>query len=338
VVLLSPTDPAVVVAGDALVDLTTTRSERGTPAYEPHPGGSCLNVAAGLGRLGVPTSFLARVSDDGFGRLLRRHLSASGVLPDHLLATSDLTTLAVADLEEGNAAYAFHSAGCADRGLLPEHLADLPDGGRLPTGAALHVGSIALVLEPQATTLEGLLRRESGHRLVSLDPNVRPGLIGDRDRYRVRLESWVGGSDLVKASDEDLAWLYPGEDPDAVAQRWLAAGAALVVITAGADGAFARTGSARVRAPAVAVTVADTVGAGDAVTAALLAQLHWAGRLTREGLAGLTADQLAALLTGAVWAGGFTCTRSGAEPPWLAELRASGTVALDGAAGPGVSR
>lgn len=123
-------DPAVVVAGDALVDLTPTTTVGGTPAYEPHPGGSCLNVAVGLARLEVPTAFLARVSSDAFGQLLREHLAASGVLPTYLIDTDDLTTLAAVHLRDGQATYSFHAAGAADRGLQPEHLAALPDGAR----------------------------------------------------------------------------------------------------------------------------------------------------------------------------------------------------------------
>lgn len=118
---MSP-QPAVVVAGDALVDLTSTTTARGTPAYEPHPGGSCLNVAVGLARLGVPTSLLARISEDPFGALLRRHLAASGVLDTHLISTSDVTALAVVHSENGLPRYSFHSLGAADRGLRPDHL------------------------------------------------------------------------------------------------------------------------------------------------------------------------------------------------------------------------
>ena len=165
-------DPAVVVAGDALIDLTPTTTVRGHLAYEPHPGGSCLNVAVGLGRLGVPTAFLARLSTDAFGQMLRTQLADSGVQPTYFVDTDDLTTLAAVHLRGGgHPTYSFHAQRAADRGLLPQHLRPLPGG------AALHVGSIALMLEPVASTLEVLLRREAGRRVVSLDPNVRPGLI-----------------------------------------------------------------------------------------------------------------------------------------------------------------
>lgn len=303
--------PAVVVAGDAFVDLTSTTSAAGGPAYEPHPGGSCLNVAVGLGRLGVPTALLARVSDDGFGELLRRHLAGSDVADDLLLACPDPTGLSVADVREGVAAYRFYNEGTADRGLRPEHLR----GVTLPEGAALHLGSVALAYEPQAGTLTGLLEAEAGRRLVSLDPNVRPSVIADRDRYLERLAGWVCLSDVVKVSDEDLAWLHPGEPVEDVARRWLDAGAGLVLVTSGAAGAWAVTTSAEARLPTPTVTVVDTVGAGDAFMAATLAFLWRTGRLDAQRVRDLEADDLHALLDLAVRVAADTCTRAGAEPP-----------------------
>jgi len=312
--------PAVVVAGDAFIDLTTSRTARGTPCYEPHPGGSCLNVAVGLGRLRVPVTLLARVSDDEFGGLLRAHLAGSGVLNSYLIPTSDLTGLGVANVVDGQAGYSFHTAAAADRGLRPEHLTGLPGGGRLPDGAALHFGSIALLQEPQASTLDGLVRRESGRRLVSLDPNVRPSLVTDRPAYLARMVGWVAGSDLVKVSDEDLAWLYPGETYQSVAQRWLDSGVALVLVTLGADGAWASTTRARGRVGAVPVEVIDTVGAGDAFMAGGLAWLHRMDRLSRDGVSTLDAGALELLLRTATRVAADTCTRSGAQPPFWPDL------------------
>ena len=303
--------PAVVVAGDAFVDLTSTTTAGGGPAYAPHPGGSCLNVAVGLGRLGVSTALLARVSDDGFGRLVRRHLAESAVSDAYLVPSTDPTGLAVADLRGGDAGYSFYNAGTADRGLRPEHLAGLV----LPPDAALHVGSVALAYEPQAGTLTGLLRAEAGRRLVSLDPNVRPSVITDRERYLTDLAGWVALSDVVKVSDEDLAWLHPGEPAEAVARRWLEAGAALVLVTSGSSGAWATTGWSQARVASPSVAVVDTVGAGDAFMSATLASLHGTGRLSRAGVASLDAADLERLLDLAVRVAADTCTRSGAEPP-----------------------
>ena len=307
--------PAAVVAGDAFVDLTSTTAADGGPAYAPHPGGSCLNVAVGLGRLGVPTALLARVSDDGFGGLVRRHLTGSSVAETFLLPSTDPTGLSVADVVDGVAGYRFYNEGTADRGLRPEHLAGLA----LPPDAALHVGSVALAYEPQAGTLTGLLRAEAGRRLVSLDPNVRPSVIADRDRYLAQLTEWVGLSDVVKVSDEDLAWLHPGEAVETVARRWLDAGPALVLVTSGAAGAWAATASAEARVGTPRVVVADTVGAGDAFMSATLAFLWRTGRLDRAGAGSLDADALEALLTYAARVAADTCTRAGAEPPRWAD-------------------
>jgi fructokinase len=307
---------AVVVAGDALIDLTPTRTVRGHLAYEPHPGGSCLNVAVGLGRLGVPTAFLARLSSDAFGQLLRAQLADSGVQPSYFVDTDDLTTLAAVHLHDGQATYSFHAQGAADRGLLPEHLTSLPDQ------AALHLGSIALMLEPVATTLEWLLRREAGRRVVSLDPNVRPGLIADRVAYLDRFEGWLRLVDILKVSEEDLAWLYPRRAPDDVMGDWHAAGIPLVLVTHGEHGASASTplGSTSVEAPRVAVV--DTVGAGDAFMSGALAHLHERRLLSRDGLRSLDVSGLTELLEAACSVAADTCTRAGAEPPRRRELRA----------------
>jgi fructokinase len=308
--------PAVVVAGDALIDLTPTTTVRGHLAYEPHPGGSCLNVAVGLGRLGVPTAFLARLSSDAFGQLLRAQLADSGVQPSYFIETDDLTTLAAVHLQGGQPTYSFHAQGAADRGLLPEHLAPLPEQ------AALHLGSIALMLEPVATTLEWLLRREAGRRVVSLDPNVRPGLISDRVAYLDRFEGWLRLVDILKVSEEDLAWLYPRRSPDDVVAAWHAAGIPLVLVTRGEHGATASTplGSAGVEAPRVAVV--DTVGAGDAFMSGALAHLYERRLLSRDDLRSLDVSSLVELLEAACLVAADTCTRAGAEPPRRRELGA----------------
>jgi fructokinase len=283
-------DPAVVVAGDALIDLTPTTTVRGHLAYEPHPGGSCLNIAVGLGRLGVPTAFLARLSSDAFGQMLRTHLAASEVQGGYFVDTDDLTTLAAVHLRDGQATYSFHAVGAADRGLLPEHLRPLP------TGATLHLGSIALALEPVASTLEGLMRGEAGRRVISLDPNVRPGLIKDRQAYLHRFEGWLPLVDIVKLSAEDLSWLYPDRPRDKVVAGWHAAGVPLVIVTHGEEGASASTPVAAASVAAPSVAVVDTVGAGDAFMSGALAHLHERRLLARGALQSLDAAGLTELL------------------------------------------
>ncbi|MGW0494265.1 PfkB family carbohydrate kinase [Streptomyces sp. NPDC003007] len=264
-----------------------------------------------------PQALLARISDDHFGDLLRAHLAASGTRLTHAPPAYDPTTLAAVHLrEDGSAANSFPANVTADRGLRPEHLAALPDGGTLPAGTALHLGSLGLLLEPLASTLDGLIHREAGRRLVSLDPNVRPGLVTDRAACLRRFAEWVALADVVKASDEDLAWLHPHEPYEAVAERRLASGAGLVLITFGSRGAWAAGRDATVHVPAPVVEVVDTVGAGDAFTAGVLAHLHHTGRLSREGVDALGAGDLARLLSYAVEIAADTCTRAGAQPPY----------------------
>ena len=310
-------NPAVIVAGDALVDLTPTMTVRGQPAYEPHPGGSCLNVAVGLGRLGVPTAFLARLSTDAFGQMLRTQLADSGVQSTYFVDTDDLTTLAAVHLRGGQAAYSFHAQNAADRGLLPEHL--MP----LHPGAALHLGSIALVLEPVASTLEWLMRREAEHRVVSLDPNVRPGLISSRVAYLDRFEGWMRLVDILKVSDDDLAWLYPRLSQDNVVAAWHAAGIPLILVTHGEHGASAHTPSTSVSAPAPRVAVVDTVGAGDAFMSGTLAHLHERGLLSQDALRSLDAADMEQMLQAACLVAADACTRSGADPPRRRDLYAA---------------
>ena len=301
----------IVVAGEALVDLAA-EALGGKSAYVAHPGGSPYNVAVGLGRAGVPVAFLGRLSHDRFGQLLRSHLLESRVSLEHVTTGREPTTLAVVHSSSGQPDYSFYSQGTAAPVLMQQ---DLPD---LSSASALHVGSIALVLEPGASALEDLMRRESRRLVISLDPNVRPGLIADRDAYRRRLEGWLELVDIVKVSVEDLAWLEPDREPLEVAAEWLARGVVLAIVTMGGEGALAVTPSGSAHAPSPSVPVADTVGAGDAFTSAALAHAHAHALLSRDALARLTSDDLVRLLRTANAQAADTCTRSGADPPWRA--------------------
>ena len=310
----------IVVCGESLIDLVpVTRGDE--PAYVARAGGSSFNVALGLGRLGAPVGFLGRLSSDPFGRMLRRRLLAGGVDCAFVQEGDEPSTLAIVHLEEGSEpVYAFHGEGAADRLLRVE---DLPEA--LPAEvAALHFGSISMVREPGASAFEALMRREHGGRVLSLDPNVRPSLVGERAAYVARLEGWVALADVVKVSQADLAWLYPATAPDVAAADWLARGPGLVVVTRGHDGAFALAASGRVDVAGVAVPVSDTVGAGDAFTSGLLAWLHETGRLDRVRLRAIPADALRTSLVFANRAAAITCTRAGAQPPTRAEMEASG--------------
>jgi fructokinase len=304
---------SVIVAGEALIDLAPRDG-----LLLPLLGGSPYNVAIGLGRLGIATSYLGGLSSDGFGQRLAEQLTVDGVELHLAPVISGPTTLAVVHLDDdGRARYGFYLDGTSAAGLQED---DLPD---LPPDAALHVsfGAITLDTDPAGTTLRSLLEAERGRRVLSLDPNVRPSVITDLQTYATRLDELVRGIDLVKVSDEDLATLRPERDPREVAERWATSGPALVVVTRGPEGAVALTsGGLHVVVPGRAVELVDTVGAGDAFTSGLLAWLDARQLLQRQALEQLSASDLESALEHAVRVAAITCTRAGADPPRADEL------------------
>ncbi|MEJ2884892.1 carbohydrate kinase family protein [Actinomycetospora aeridis] len=304
----------VVVGGEALVDLVPTGDghpdEPALTPLAPRLGGGPFNTAVGLGRLGVPTTMLTRLSTDSFGDALVHRLEANGVDTTLLQRGPEPTTLAVVTLDaDGAARYSFHVAGSADR------LVD--DPGELPRDtAAVSVGTLSLVLEPGASRYAELAVREAGRgRLVSLDPNLRPGLVDDPDAVVARLDRIAAVAGLVKMSDEDAdRW---GRSPQDV----LDAGAGAVVLTRGSSGLTAHTPAGEVSAPAASVgPLVDTIGAGDSVHGALLAWLADHDALSRDAVARLDGDAWAAALEFASRVAAWTVSRAGAEPPWRHEL------------------
>lgn len=304
----------ITVIGEALLDLI---AEPGTKAFASRPGGSPANVAVGLSRLGAQVSLATQLGDDLPGRIVEEHLRASGVDVRRLPARSPGTSIALAAVDDsGGATYDFR---------IDWDITQSP-----PISAecvCLHTGSIATALDPGAAVVEGLMvsQREHGSATISLDPNIRPSLLGSPDGERARVERQVALADIVKVSTEDLRWLYPDADTHAVARDWLAAGPALVVVTSGADGAYGLTQHTEVSRSAVPVTVVDTVGAGDAVTAGLLDALGRCGLLggaRREQLAAIAPSTLAEVLDCGMAVAGVTCSRQGADPPRRSELLA----------------
>ncbi|MEV7568469.1 carbohydrate kinase family protein [Streptomyces tanashiensis] len=296
---------SILVIGECVADIV--RGADGTERV--HPGGSPANVAYGLARLGRDVTLLTQLADDPTGRLIADHLKDAGVRVE-IGGVPARTPSAVVGLDaQGRAAYTFDIAWTLEAG---EPLPDRP--------VHVHIGSIAAVTAPGAATVLAEVERLRDRATVSYDPNVRPGLMGEHGAAVARVERCVALSDLVKASDEDLAWLYPGEEPQAVAARWLALGPAVVLVTRGAAGSLAFTARMAAFAEAPAVTVVDTVGAGDSFMSAVLDLLAGRGR---EALPGLGAESLARLLRRAATAAAVTVSRAGAQPPDRAELDAA---------------
>jgi fructokinase len=300
----------IIVCGEALIDMI--HNDDGT--QRAAPGGGPFNTARALARLGVPTAFIGHLSTDEFGRELADLLKEDGVSLRFATLGPEKTTIAVADVDsEGLAEYEFLIQGTSAPNLTPEMIPS--DFGA--DVSAIHVGTLGLVLEPMAQTLEGLADRERGRRMLMLDPNVRVGLTPESE-YRERLRHVIAESSLVKASDADLAWLYPGLEYPQAAERILDEGVSVVVVTLGADGAFGAHVDVRIRVPAPQVHVVDTIGAGDAFGAALLAWLHDHDCIQPH--LRMDENELREAMEYACLAAAITCTRAGADPPRKWEL------------------
>jgi fructokinase len=281
----------------------------------PHPGGSPANVAYGLARLGRTAALLTQLGDDPAGELIGAHLRSAGVelLTDGRPEVPTPTAVVTLDAG-GSATYDF----AIEWSLRPV---------RLPfTPRHVHLGSIAAVHPPGAATVLATAEELRSAATVSYDPNVRPALFGGRAEAVAGVERCVAGADLVKASDEDLAWLYPDLAVAEVAARWLDSGPAAVFVTLGGQGASAFTRRRRVTDPPVRTSVADTVGAGDSfMSAALdeLAALGLTGAAARPALAAMDEAVLARVLRHAGTAAALTVSRPGANPPDRQELAAA---------------
>lgn len=296
----------IVCCGEALVDVLDGDEARAVP------GGGPMNVAIAAARLGAPSAFVGRVSTDAAGQLIWRHLQRSGVDLRACERGAEPTARAIISLTP-HPSFRFHGENTADTALEAADLAVLGDGPHI-----LHGGTLGMFRGRTAEVLASLAERHDG--LVSLDPNVRPAIIEDRDRWDRFHQRWLRSADLYRASDEDLAWIWPGRPIENCAEEVLGGRTAAVIATRGASGATVYTRSGQTEAAAPPVDVVDTVGAGDAFVGSVLASL-WQ-RLGEDGtaVAALELPQWRTITERAVASAALTCTRPGADPPGTAEL------------------
>ena len=301
----------IVIGGEALVDLV---EEDGV--LRPAAGGGPFNTAVALGRLDVPVAFLGTLSRDDYGELLAELLIDAGVDTSLVRRSDAPTPLAIVHQHDGGKnTYTFYLSATA--------LTDLPADSlpRLPESVwGMHVGTLALAVDPPASAYQALVHREEGRRTVILDPNVRPAMFGSRDSYRERFERFARMADIVKLSDDDAAWVYPELDPGRALGHILDLGPRLVAVTLGDKGATAAFAGGQVDVPAPAVSVVDTVGAGDSFGAGLIAALVDGGALGPNGGATLDAPLVTRAVAYAATAAAITCTRRGAVPPTRSEI------------------
>jgi len=292
-----------LVIGEALIDIV----ERDGRVTGEHVGGSPLNVAVGLARLGRDVDFLTHIGDDERGRRIVSHLNESGVQLVSGSHSAPRTPTAVATLDDSGAAqYTFD---------IDWQLSGTPE---VPPPIVVHTGSIAAVLEPGCRATAALVDTYHAAATVTFDPNVRTALIDDDQAVRGRIGRLIERCDVVKASDEDLRWIDPDRSPEQIAATWLKLGPSIVAVTTGGDGAFAMCAAGTVRVPARRVRVVDTVGAGDAFMSGLIdalwsQQLLGAGR--RRALAAISTETLTGVVSSAVLSAALTVARAGADLP-----------------------
>jgi fructokinase len=306
----------LISCGDALIDFVPTQSAAGREAVMPAVGGSCLNVAIGMARLGAPTSFVGGISTDLFGRMIADHATASNIELGLSTRSDHQTTLAFVRIVAGESHYAFYDAETATRSWTYR-----PGSVPFANVEALHVGSTTLVNDRGAAETRALIDDARASSTISFDPNCRPNLVRDKPAYLARMAAFARTADLIKMSDVDFAYLFGEEPYQQRASALLGQGTSLVVITRGNDGAVAwHAGAGQIEVAAPKVEIADTIGAGDSFQAALLFALHKQGRLARQQLKDISADELRRALSFAANCAGLTCTRPGADPPWSHEI------------------
>jgi fructokinase len=303
----------ILVCGEALIDLFLYDREEARIAAEAVAGGSPFNVAIGLSRLGCPSAFCGGLSTDSFGVFLAAVLAEEGVNLDHALRTHRLSTISVVATDaDGHARYSFHGEAAADRSFA---IADLKPDLPVEIGA-LTFGSYTLAVEPVASAYLALARREKGKRLISIDPNIRPTVIGSLAGYDQHLFKFFRTAGLIKASEEDIHLLYgKSAQIGEIARAWQKEGPTLVVITRGALGAVAFYRDQTIEMPGRRVEVIDTVGAGDSFHAAFLAWIHREHGVRPDILENLSVDSLRRALHYAIIASSITCSRRGALLP-----------------------
>jgi fructokinase len=304
--------------GDALVDFLPVKSVDGRDAAVPVAGGSCLNIAVGMARLGAPAGFMGGISTDVFGCMIADHASASQVDLRYATRSEHQTTLAFVRHVGSEPQYAFYDEATASRNWTYRR-------GSIPFDEveAIHVGSTTLANDQGAAQALAMIEDIDGSTTISFDPNCRPNLVRHKARYVDQMNSFAAAANIVRMSDVDFEFLYGASDYEERAKSLVGAGASLVVVTRGIRGAQAWHGEAGlVEVEAPTIDVVDAIGAGDSFQAALLFALRAIGRIETAALAQMNSDELRRVLSFASICAALTCGRAGSDPPRQSDVGA----------------
>lgn len=305
----------ILCCGEALIDMLPRQMDNGDDVFLPVAGGAVFNTAIGLGRLGVKTGFFCPLSNDLFGDLLAQKLEGAKVATDLSVRVNRPATLAFVTLDNGQAKYAFYDENTALRGLQEVELPTVPADCE-----AGYFGGISLIGEPCGGAYEALMDRMHANNVIMMDPNIRTSFIADEAGYRARIFRMIKQCDIVKFSDEDFDWLFPGQSFADAASEMFADGVKIVLITRGSNNPMALTPNGKFEVPAITVEVGDTIGAGDTFNSGFLAGLSMMNRLNKNALASLTSNEIEKALTLAAATAAITVSRVGANPPFANEV------------------
>ena len=296
----------VWVCGEVVINLIPDGTERKAVV-----GGGPANTAKALSKLGITTQFIDGISTDKYGQMALKELYKDGVILDFVKFSDKPTCRAIVSLNsKGGATYEFVIDDTATFDFSHSWLPDAEDN----KPSLLHIGTLVTAIEPTASVLFDWAKKVAKVAPIVFDPNIRPAVMSDRDAYVLQVERWVGISSAVKVSDDDIYWLYPGQDLDQVAKRWLGMGPELIVVTFGDKGLAGYRQDSKISVDAKKVVVADTVGAGDTVGAILVEAI------IEDGLDKLTDERLTLMLDRAARAAAITVSRIGARPPGRDEI------------------
>ena len=296
------------VCGEALIDLIPQGDQKVAIV-----GGGPANTAKALARLGLDSYFIDGISNDGFGGMIKTELLHDGVNLKYAHFSEKQTCTADVSLDKaGVASYVFTIDGTATFDFTNKWLPD-PE---VIKPSVLQIGTLATIVQPGADVLIEWAKRVSKVAPVVFDPNIRSSVLPDRPKYQEMIAKWASLSAVIKVSEDDLSWLYPEQDQITIAEKWIAGGTDLVIITKGSYGIIGVTKDDVVSVPGVKVEVADTVGAGDTVGAIVVEAI------VERGLSVITGEVLREVLVRATKAAAITCSRAGANPPTKAEIGA----------------